>query len=72
MSPRSTSGMELELVQVSAVPIVLHVRVAKVAVTLLVAVMATVQVVLDPVQAPDQPSKLQPVLFAAVSVTLVP
>ena len=43
----------------------------KLAVTLLAAVILTVQVSLLPVQAPDQPSKTDPILLVAVKVTLV-
>lgn len=44
----------------------------KVAPTFLAAVMATVHVLNEPVHAPLQPAKVEPVAAAAVSVTLVP
>jgi len=43
-----------------------------VAVTAVAAVIDTVQVVLVPEQAPDQPANTDPLAAAAVSVTLVP
>jgi hypothetical protein len=45
---------------------------SKLAVTLRAALMLTVQVLLVPEQAPDQPAKVEPEAAAAVSVTLVP
>jgi hypothetical protein len=65
-----------ELVTVpAAVPALVTVSVSgigvKVAVTVFAALMDTVQVVVVPVQAPDQLVKLEPALAAAVMVTLV-